>query len=123
MNIKVGDLVLYNGKIVRLLFYDYPKMRLTHFGIVKGSVYDLQLIKSTKLPTLTIGDLVSVNDIPQEDKESYAVFWSSKAEITVREQKLHRIEEIHPSYRFLVKVNNCWFISYHVTPVIDYDMV
>lgn len=123
MNIKVGDLVCYKGQIVRLLFYDYPKMRLTHFGIVKGSIYDLQLIQSTNLPTLAVGDLVIVNDIPQEDKESYAVFWSSKAEIIVREQKTHRIEKIHPFYGFLVKVNNCWFTSYHVTPVIDFDMV
>ena len=44
MSIKVGDIVLYKGLAVRLMAKYTSRMKLSHFGLVDGTVNDLTLI-------------------------------------------------------------------------------
>lgn len=125
MSIKVGDMVLYEGRIVRLMSAHTIRMKLSHFGVVDGTVRDLILMKSTILPTLNVGDLVFINNIPQDEKDAYPPCWASFHEDIVKSEIPYKIDAIKTSrYCGLVaKINDMWFLPYHLEPVTNYDII
>lgn len=125
MSVKMGDMVIYNGRTVRLMTHRDSATRLTHFGIVDCNLDDLILAKSTILPNLKEGDLVVVDDIPQEEKDNYITRWDRYKENIVTSKEYYKIDMVMKTdYHGLVaKIDNEWFAAYHIVPVMDYDMI
>ena len=125
MSVKMGDMVIYNGRIVRLMTYRDSATRLTHFGIVDCNLDDLILAKSTILPNLKEGDLVIVDDIPQEEKDNYITRWDRYKENIVTSKEYYKVDMIMKTdyHGLVVKIDNEWFSAYHVLPVTGYDMI
>lgn len=125
MSIKVGDIILYRGLPVRLMSEYASRMRLSHFGLVRATVDNVILVKSVVLPELKIGDLVIVNDIPQDDKDQYVTSWRPKHEDIVKSKMPHKIDAIKDSQYFglVAKINDMWFLPYHLEPAPNYDMI
>lgn len=78
MDIKVGDIVEYQGHHHRVLkTLTAPNNALRIFGplgccTVKKS--NISLVKSVTLPTLKVGDTVIVNDVPSVEKHANGVW-------------------------------------------------
>lgn len=125
MSIKVGDRVLYNGHTVRLMGVHPIRLKLSHFGTVDGTIRDLILMESTVLPLLNAGDLVFINNIPQGEKDAYPHHWTSIYEDMIKSETPHKIDAIGDSkyFGFVVKINDIWFLPYHLEPVQGYDIV
>lgn len=125
MSIKVGDIVLYKGITTRLMSIHEIRMKLSHFGVVDGAIGDLILMKSTILPTLNVGDLVFIDNIPQDEKDAYPPCWTSFHEDIVKSEIPYKIDAIKTSqYCGLVaKINDMWFLPYHLEPAPNYDMI
>lgn len=125
MDIKVGDIVLYKGLAVRLMAKYTSRMKLSHFGLVDGTVNDLTLIESVVIPQLKVGELVIVNDIPQDDKDTYVTGWLLEHEKITRSKIPHKIEYVEDTKYFgrVIRINDEWFFPYHLEPVVDYDMI
>ena len=125
MRIKIGDIVLYRGLAVRLMGVHPIRLKLSHFGTVDGTISDLTLIKPTVSPTLNVGDLVIVNNIPQDEKDVYPPCWESFHEDIVKSEIPCEIDAIQDSQHFglVVKINDMWFLPYHLEPIPNYDMI
>ena len=82
MNIKVGDIVLYKELTipVRIMAQYTSRMKLSHFGLVNGTINNLTLVKSVVLPELKVDDLVIINDITKDDKDQYLTSWRTEHE-------------------------------------------
>lgn len=125
MTIKVGDIVLYRGLAVRLMKKYSSRMKLSHFGLVDGTVDDLILVESVFLPELKIGDLVIVHDIAQDDKDQYVTGWRTEHEDIVQSKIPHKIDDFRDVdyLGLIVKIGDEWFYAYHLEPVTNYDMI
>lgn len=125
MDIKMSDMVMYNGRIVRLMTNHGSTTRLSHFGIVQCKLDDLILAKSTILPDLKEGDLVIVDNIPQEEKEHYITRWDHYKEDIVKSNVYYKVDMVMKTdyHGLIFKVNNEWFSAYHALPVTGYDMI
>lgn len=125
MDIKVGDIVLYRGLAVRLMSKYTSQMKLSHFGLVNGTINNLTLVKSVVLPELKVDDLVIINDITQDDKDQYITGWRTEHEDMVQSKMPHKIDDVQDTDYFglVVKINDEWFFPYHLGPVAGYDMI
>ena len=125
MDIKVGDIVLYKGLAVRLMAKYTLRMKLSHFGLVNGTVNDLTLIKSVVLPELKVGDYVIVNNISQDDKDAYITSWRPEHENIIQSKMPYQIDDVQDINYFglIVRIDDVWFFPYHLEPVVDYDMI
>lgn len=82
-DIKVGDIVTYDGELARVLRKDYiasvrshPSVRIIGRNIdVNVHPSDLQLIESVQLPQFKVGDLVHVNDVPEYERDFDGDIW------------------------------------------------
>lgn len=124
MHVKVGDIVRYKGIEQRLMMCGTYIFRVSHNGSIGGSPRSLELVESITLPNLEVGDWVIVDDISIEEKKAYLTTWHDGREKIVTSGKPHPIEEIHNTivYGMTVKINNHWFLPYHIMPAPDYDM-
>lgn len=125
MHIKMSDMVIYDGRIVRLMTHRDSATRLTHFGVVNCNLDDLIIVKSTTLPNLKEGDLVIVDNIPQEEKDDYIIKWNHYKEDMVKSKEYYKIDMVMKTdyHGLVVKINNEWFAAYHVVPIVTYDMI
>lgn len=125
MIVKVGDIIRYKGIEQRLMMCGTHIFRLSHNGKIGGSYHNLELVESVTLPNLEVGDWVIVDDIPTEEKKAYLTTWYDGYEEIVTSGKPHPIDEIHDTivYGTTVKINNYWFLPYHLTPTNGYDMI
>lgn len=125
MNIKVGDIVMYKGYIARLMTNYNSTIRLSHFGFIDCAIDNLTLAKSIDVPELAVGDLVIVDDIPQEEKSDYIVRWNESKDYIINSKIPYGIDVIDNTehYGTIVKIKDQWFLPYHITPVQDYDIV
>ncbi len=116
---------MYRGLPVRLMAEYSFRLVLSHFGLVNGTISDLILIKSVVFPELKTDDLVIVNDISQEDKDTYGLGWGIHREEMVQSKMPHKIDDVRKVSYFglVVKINDEWFFPYHLEPVISYDMI
>lgn len=125
MHVKTGDIVRYRGKTQRLMMCGTHIFRLSHDGNIGYLYHNLELVKSVQLPSLEVGDWVVVDDIPMYEKNTYVTSWYSGCEEIVTSEKAHQIKEIRDTvvYGQVVKIDNYWFLPYHLTLTNGYDMI
>lgn len=125
MHVKTGDIVRYRGKVQRLMMCGMHIFRLSHDGNIGDLYHNLELVKSVALPSLEVGDWVVINDISMYEKNTYVISWYSGCEEIVTSEKAHQIKEIRDTvvYGQVVKIDNYWFLPYHLTLTNGYDMI
>lgn len=74
MEIKPGDIVRYNGEIVRVMGFDRGfsgfDVQLSQFSWIGGdSTNSIELVESAPDTTLKDGDEVIIRDIPESEKD------------------------------------------------------
>ena len=130
-DIKVGDIVTYNGELARVLRKDYisntrshPSIRIVGQNIdVNVHPSDLQLIESVQLPQFKVGDLVHVNDVPEYERDFNGDIWVPEMADYI--DKDYPVTELwrHSRWGDLVKLDGWWFHAYHLSDVNQYDIV
>ena len=130
MELKVGDMVKYQGKIVRVLqldtkapHYDGREIKLAGFGWFRKNNPDIELVKPIKIPHLRDGDRVIVRDIPQIERDYYGTCWMESMDQYVNKTvKVSNPRKSNYSGE-VVSIDGWSFQTYHLEPVPDYDIV
>ena len=130
-DIKVGDIVTYDGELARVLRKDYIASARPHPSVriigrnIDVNVYpsDLQLIESVQLPQFKVGDLVHVNDVPEYERDFDGDIWVPEMADCIG--KDYPVTELwrHSRWGDLVKLDGWWFRAYHLSDVNQYDIV
>lgn len=124
-DIKVGDIVTYNGELARVLYErSDPSVRIVGPNIdVNVRLSDLRLIESVQLPQFKVGDLVHVNDVPEYERDFNGDIWVSEMADCIG--KYYPVTELwhHSRWGDLVKLDGWWFHAYHLSDVNQYDIV
>ena len=127
MDIKVGDIVEYQGRQYRVLkCLQRSKKKLHLFGDFSSAlVYesDVKLVNSIKIPTLKVGDTVIINDVPAYEKTALNGVWVGCMDSRIG--KIFKVDEFinHDEYGPLVSLDDLWFHTYHLEKINDYDIV
>lgn len=122
MDIKVGDIVRYNGHNVRVLRIS-SYILLSYFGLVHDGLDNLELIESYDPSKFEVGDRVIILDIPNRERMHYGSGWRS--EMTHMIGSTQVVTEVRDD-QYLgqrVKLGSWWFQTYHLDHVRDYDMI
>lgn len=129
--LKVGDMISYDGKIARVVEKRNttgenacPKIRVVSPTIdVRVRSTDVQLMESTELPQLKVGDAVHVDDVPECERTLNDGVWVSQMSNYIGRD--YTIKEVwdHSIYGTLIKLGEWWFRVYHVSPIKPYDMI
>lgn len=130
-DIKVGDIVTYDGKSARVLRKDYISSARSHVSVniigsdINDDVHpsDVQLIESVQLPQFKVGDLVHINDVPDYERNIDDDIWVPKMIDCIG--KDYPVTELlrHPRWGDLVKLNSWWFRAYHLSDTNQYDII
>lgn len=123
MELKVGDIVKYQDKIVRVLQLDGGEIKLAGFGRLEKDNPHIEFVESVKLPTLCDGDNVIIHDIPQIEKNYYGPNWMKEMDSYVN--KIVSIHNPHASHYSgeVVSINGWTFQTYHLEKINDFDIV
>ena len=127
MDIKVGDIVEYDGRQYRVLRCSSGFEKKLHLfsDFSSALVYesDVKLVESIQVPTFEIGDHVVVNDIPSCEKTASNGVWVSRMNSRIGD--VFRVENYqnHSQHGPLVLLDGLWFRNYHLEKVEDYDIV
>lgn len=130
-DIKVGDIVTYDGKLAKIRRKDYISSTRTHSSVnivgpnINNDVrpLDLQLIESVRLPQFKVGDLARVNDIPDYERDFGDDIWvPDRADCIGKD---YTVTELwcHSRWGDLVKLGGWWFHTYHLSNIDQYDIV
>ena len=130
MDIKVGDMVKYQDRTVRVLQldteapnYDNREIKLAGFGWFGKNNPDIELVESVKLPQFRDGDYAIVRDIPRIEKDYYGTSWIPSMDKYVGKT----VQVFNPrksDYSGEVVTIDGWsFQTYHLDPVHDYGIV
>lgn len=130
-DIKVGDIVTYNGELARVHHKDHiantrsrASVRIVGRNIdVNVHPSDLQLIESVQLPQFKVGDLVHVNDVPEYERDFNGDIWVPEMADCI--DKDYPVTELwhHSRWGDLVKLDGWWFHAYHLSDTNQYDIV
>ena len=122
MDIKVGDIVRFEDRDVRVLRVA-SSILLSYFGPVRVSLDDLELIKSYDSPKFEVGDSVVILDIPNSERMHYGPGW--QYEMTQMIGSTQIVTEVrcdkHLGQR--VRLSGWWFCTYHLEPENNYDII
>ena len=60
-----------------------------------------------------------------EQKDDYIVRWNGEKDYIINSKTPYKIDVIEDTehYGLIVKINDQWFLPYHITPTINYDMI
>ena len=127
MDIKVGDIVEYQGRQYRVLkCLQRSKKKLHLFGDFSSAlVYesDVKLVNSIETPTLKVGDTVIVHNIPACEKTALNGVWvgpmNSKIGKTFKVKKCINHDEYGP----MALLDDRWFRTYHLEKINDFDII
>lgn len=124
-DIKVGDIVTYNGELARVLYKrSDPHVRIVGQNIdVNVRLSDLQLIESVHLPQFKIGDLVHVNDVPEYERNFDGDIWVPEMADCIGNDYVVTELWRHSRWDNLVKLDGWWFHPYHLSDVTQYDII
>lgn len=131
MDIKVGDIVSYNNnhaRVMRIIEDDEDGEYKAHLVAQKLDIHipldELELIESVELSNFEPGDLVIVRNIPQYEKELYGCGWLTSMN-KILDGEPHTIKHVvtHEEEGIIVQIKGCWFQTYHVEHVQNYDIV
>ena len=123
MDIKVGDIVKYQDKIVRVLQRDGGEIKLAGFGRLEKDNPHIEFVESVTLPQLCDGDSVIVHDIPKIEKAYYGPNWMEEMNRYVN--KTVSVSNPHTS-RYsgeVVSIGGWTFQTYHLEKIKDYDII
>lgn len=134
MDIKVGDIVKYQGETVRVMekvtieSTSNVQLRLSYFGWGYGiSLDDVELIESIALPSIKDGDDVIIKSIPIGEKDYYGVGWGPTMDkfVSNDHDTIHKITNIHyvDRYGWIGTINHYTIQLYHIEPVNNFDMI
>ena len=123
MTVKVGDIVKYNGQDARVMQVYRDDTRLTNFGRIGRLLSDSDIIKSNTVPEFKVGDKVLVKPIPTSEQNAYGPGWGGQMLRMVTHTHTISAVHNHNSHGRLAKLNGYWFQTYHLEPVVDYDIV
>lgn len=123
MELKVGDMVKYQDKIVRVLQLDYKEIKLAGFGRLEKDTPNIELVESVTLPQLCDGDSVIVHDIPKIEKAYYGPNWMEEMDDYVN--KVMRVSNPRKSSYSgdIVFIGGWTFQTYHLEKIKDYDII
>ena len=129
--IKVGDIVFYDGRIARVMEKTNITMENAHpiIRIIGPAIddrvrsTDVQLMKSIELPKLKVGDRVRVDDVPTYERPRTDGIWVSDMVHFIGKEYV--VEDLwdHSQYGHLTKLDSWWFRTYHLSPVTPYDII
>ena len=132
MDIKIFDIVYYHGYLGRLCGRVMRKSKNSDsFGISSWGIAEkdhLELIESVTLLIFSIGDVVKVLSIPDDERTSYPLGWSNDmTEFVNQQDAVHMVTGIteetiygKPSYQL---DNEFLFCPYHLEKINHYDIV
>ena len=134
MDIKVGDIVKYQGKTVRVMekvtieSTSNIQLRLSCFGWGCGiSLDDVELVESIDLPTIKDGDEVIIKPIPFGEQNYYGVGWGPTMDgfVSDNHDTTHKITDISyvDRYGWIGTINHYTFHLYHIEPTNSFDIV
>ena len=130
MDIKVGDIVEYDGMIGRIMSVFPHRVKLSHIGMLTTgmtgeNLSKLKLVESVKFPDINIGDFVRVQDIPSEEKEKYTFRWGPRRQSYVESGQPYEVLKVayDENYGTCINLDGVWFILYHLEVCNYYDIV
>lgn len=130
MEIKPGDIVRYNGEIVRVMGIDRGfselGIQLSHFGwIDSDSTNSIELVESIPDTTLKDGDEVIIRDIPEFEKDEYGASWVSAMDRLRLSGDTLTVENVHyrDDYGWIGRIGRYTFQLYHVEPTNLFDII
>ena len=127
MDIKVGDIVEYDGhhyRVLKTLTIPSHSLQISGpFGNVTVKKSDVSLIEPVKLPTLKIGDAVVVNNVKRDEEIPTNGIWIPTA--SDRIGKTFIVEDLlnHQVYGRLAYFDGIWFRTYHLEKINEFDIV
>lgn len=126
--IRTGDIVEYQGKIVRVLQCGIlaSEFKLSHFGWINSeSARNLKLVESIPDTTLKNGDEVIIHDIHGEEKYAYGVLWLDDMENMMISGKVSTIDYIKYSdkYGWIGRIGGYTFQLYHIESANNFDII
>lgn len=123
MAVKVGDIVRYCNCNVRVMLIDGPLVRLSNFGMVNKLFNDSDIVESAKLPTLAVGDKVTILSIPLDERRYYGAGWVQTMSSMLG--KIFTVDSVRNSDVCgpLVDLGGWTSQTYHLELVHDYDIV
>lgn len=125
--IKVGDIVSYDGQVARVM--EKTGSTRSVIRIIGPTIDDrvhpnnVQLMKSIELPRLKVGDRVHVNDIPTYERPRTDGIWLSDMDNFLGKDYIVKELWDHSQYGHLVKLDEWWFRTYHLSEIPQYDMI
>lgn len=122
MAVKVGDIVRYRGRNVRVMKME-GRTRLAYFGRIHDEVNDSNLVESNEAPKFEVGDVVTICEIPKEERKYYGAGWLNDMDNMIG--TTHKVTEVRDDIQAgrRVRLNNFWFQTYHLELANDYDIV
>lgn len=134
MDIKVGDIVKYQGKTVRVMekvtiaATSNVQLRLSCFGWSSGiSLDDIELVESIEPPAIKDGDKVIIKPIPIGEKDYYSVGWGITMDnfVSNNYDSVHEITNIHyvDRYGWIGTINHHTFLLYHIESANSFDII
>lgn len=127
MDIKVGDIVEYDGhryRVLKTLIIPSHSLQISGpFGNVTVKKSDVSLIESVNLPILKIGDTVVVNDVKSDEQIPTNGIWIPTT--SDRVGKTFIVDDLlnHQVYGRLAYLDGLWFRTYHLEKINDYDII
>lgn len=122
MDIKVGDIIHYNGRDVRVMKLDaYPQ--LAYFDRVHTRLTDDMLVESVSSPEFEVGDEVVIHPIPREERLCYGSGWRNVMTPLMGSTQTVTGVRYSPERGRRVKLNGYWFQVYHLERANPYDMI
>lgn len=130
-DVKVGDIVSYDGHVARVMEKTnitmetlYPLIRIIGPTIdSRLHPTDVQLVKSIKLPQLKIGDRIHVDDVPEHERCLGGSVWLSDMIDFINKEYIVQDLWDHPRFGPVAKLGDWWFRTYHLSSISQYDIV
>lgn len=134
MDIKAGDIVRYQGEIVRVMekvtmeSTSNIQLRLSCFGWGLGiSPDNVELVESIEPPTIKDDDEVIIKPIPFGEQNYYGVGWGRAMDgfVSDNHDTTHKITDIRyvDRYGWIGTINHYTFQLYHIESVNNFDII
>ena len=122
MTVKVGDIVRYSGRNVRVMRIG-SSIVLSYFGLVNDRLDNFEVIEPYDPPKFEVGDKITILDIPKHERAHYGPGWRS--EMTQMIGSTQTITEVRDDTYLgqRVKLGSWWFQTYHLEKINDFDIV
>lgn len=119
MEIKQYDIIEYEGELCRVMGISMPNnIKISPYGWV--DIKSTKLIESVDVPTLDVGDCVSIHGIDPNDEDEYSAAWVEGMDEFV--QTTATVEGVDTNIGICKLSNGFWFAPYHLEKI-TYDMI